>query len=308
MPLDSDNRIAHPKNVFLQLVLLTLCILGGLFVGQFFTFSFLLVAYNFELNKIQELLVIQSFSSDGHFALLSLQAISSFSMFILAPWFYLKVAEQKSLQTLNTRNDYSWILLLYAFLLPLMVMPLTKLLVEWNEAIKLPPFLADFEQWAYQKEQELRKLTTFLTNFQSFGAFLVGVLIIAIIPAIGEEMVFRGLLQRKLGNIFSQHVAIWVAAFIFSAIHIQFYGLLPRMFLGVLLGYLYAWSGNIAYPMIAHFANNFLTLLMIYLYKIQWINVDIQSEVSVAWYSVAISLVFSSIALRDFYTRATGRA
>ncbi|MDW8345355.1 MAG: CPBP family intramembrane glutamic endopeptidase [Bacteroidia bacterium] len=237
-----------------------------------------------------------------------MQAISSFSMFILAPWFYLKVAEQKSLQTLNTRNDYSWILLLYAFLLPLMVMPLTKLLVEWNEAIKLPPFLADFEQWAYQKEQELRKLTTFLTNFQSFGAFLVGVLIIAIIPAIGEEMVFRGLLQRKLGNIFSQHVAIWVAAFIFSAIHIQFYGLLPRMFLGVLLGYLYAWSGNIAYPMIAHFANNFLTLLMIYLYKIQWINVDIQSEVSVAWYSVAISLVFSSIALRDFYTRATGRA
>ena len=101
---------------------------------------------------------------------------------------------------------------------------------------------------------------------------------IAILPAIGEELVFRGMLQPELqratGNI---HAAIWISAIMFSAIHLQFFGFVPRMLLGVMFGYLYYWSGNIIIPMLAHFVNNGFSLLMVYLYQLEIISIDLES-------------------------------
>ncbi|MEL7006274.1 MAG: CPBP family intramembrane glutamic endopeptidase, partial [Bacteroidota bacterium] len=95
---------------------------------------------------------------------------------------------------------------------------------------------------------------------------LVAIIVIAVIPAIGEEIVFRGMLQNELHTASKNaHVAIWVSAIIFSAIHMQFFGFFPRLLLGALFGYLYYWSGNLIIPILAHFINNGFSLVLVYL-------------------------------------------
>src|SRR5690606_15245342 len=111
----------------------------------------------------------------------------------------------------------------------------------------LPHLLKDME------EQSQRAIKMLLAD-RSIPAFMANLLIMAIIPAIGEELVFRGVIQSSLGGIFKHKVtAVWVTAFLFSAMHFQFEGFLPRFLLGLILGYLMLWSGTLLFPMIAHF-------------------------------------------------------
>jgi membrane protease YdiL (CAAX protease family) len=151
-----------------------------------------------------------------------------------------------------------------------------------------------------------KELTEYLTAFETIPQLLVGFVVIALIPAIGEELVFRGLLQPRVQRLtHNVHAAVWITGFIFSAIHFQFYGLIPRMLLGVLLGYLYVWSGNLWYPIVGHFTNNGFTLLMIFLYKKNTIDIDIEATsavpISTALYSllvtVALIMVLKTILL-----------
>src|SRR5690554_5832087 len=107
-----------------------------------------------------------------------------------------------------------------------------------------------------------------MTRFDNAGDFILALIVIGLIPAVGEELLFRGLVQNQIGAITKNiHVAIWLAAFLFSTFHFQFYGFVPRMFLGVLFGYLYYWSGNLFIAMLAHFINNGLTLILLYMYQ-----------------------------------------
>jgi len=116
-----------------------------------------------------------------------------------------------------------------------------------------------------RREDRAAGLTKFLTQFNSAGRFWVGVVVIAIVPAVSEELVFRGVIQKNLVRWFSPHVGVWLGAAIFSAIHFQFFGFVPRFVLGLALGYLYLWSGNILVSMAAHFTQNAFQLLILYL-------------------------------------------
>ena len=112
---------------------------------------------------------------------------------------------------------------------------------------------------------------------------------VAIVPAIGEELLFRGLIQKYFRQIFGNpHAAIWVTAILFSAFHLQFYGFLPRMLLGAFFGYLFYFSRNLGYAIIAHFINNGFTVTLLYLYQAGIISYDIESDESVPLISIAI--------------------
>ena len=101
--------------------------------------------------------------------------------------------------------------------------------------------------------------------------------LIAVIPAIGEEFVFRGILHKVFrqwtGN---AHIAVWISAFLFSAMHMQFYGFLPRLFLGAVLGYMLVSTGNIWVPVLAHFFNNTAAVTVFYLKHNNYITLDIE--------------------------------
>ena len=122
---------------------------------------------------------------------------------------------------------------------------------------------------------------------------------VAIIPGIGEEFVFRGLIQNHIFGISKNiHIAIWVSAFLFSLFHMQFYGIIPRMLLGVLFGYLYYFSGNIIYPMVAHFFNNGFTLVMLYLFQHNIVEYNIDDSEVLPWPQV---IFFTALTLVLFY-------
>ncbi len=194
----------------------------------------------------------------------------------------------------------------FTFLITLFFMVVNSPIGEWNQNIRLPESLSSIETALQLMEENMKVITEFLIEFDSFGAFIVGILVIAVIPAIGEELVFRGLIQNHLFRITNNiHVAIWIAAFIFGAIHMQFYGLFPRMMLGVLFGYLYYFSGKLSYAMIAHFFNNGIAVVAVYMHQLGKIDYDIDSTESILWYQVLVSAVVLILLLFAFERNVT---
>ena len=165
--------------------------------------------------------------------------------------------------------------LLMILLIMMVSLPLINGLVSLNEMMRLPAAFRGMEQWMKEAEDQAALVTEKFLDVHSIGGFAVNMLMIAVIPAIGEEMLFRGLFQRLFGEWFKNiHVAIFLAAFLFGAVHLQFYGLLPRMMLGVLFGYLYLWTGTIWAPVLAHFLNNGAAVLVSYLSNTGVIHAD----------------------------------
>ena len=211
--------------------------------------------------------------------LLAAQAIMATSIFILGPILYWYLIEKKPIRYFfNGEKRYQrFVLLTLALVLTAMVV--NTWFTYWNMHLKFPSFLENFEKWAQAKEVDLKHLTELLTTFYAPKDLLVGILVIGMIPAIGEELVFRGIIQnlffRSMQNI---HIAILLSAFIFSAIHLQIYGFLPRFLLGVLFGYLYWWTKNLVFPIVAHFLNNTISLIMLFLYQINATTYEVEND------------------------------
>jgi membrane protease YdiL (CAAX protease family) len=229
------------------------------------------------------------------------QGIASLMGLIVFPFLYIKYIEQKSWALFFTteRDWLKTVALIVAIGLCFLVA--ISPLVEWNMNFQFPDFLQGFGEWARSQEDKLAKMTAFLTDFETPEKFLLAFVVIAILPGIGEELVFRGLIQNELWrggkNI---HVAIWLSAFLFSAIHMQFFGFVPRLLLGALFGYLYYWSGNLMVPMFAHFFHNGFTVTMLYLFNIGSIDIDIDSEESAPVTLVALCAVLTFTLLYFF--------
>lgn len=158
------------------------------------------------------------------------------------------------------------------------IIPLINYIGFLNESIKLPDFLAAAEEWMLVKEEVAKQLTMMFVKTDSVLILAVNIVMIAVLPAIGEEFIFRGLFQRIFidwsRNI---HVGVWTAAFLFSAMHMQFYGFMPRLLLGALLGYVYVYSGNIWYAIWLHFINNGAAVLLYFLSASHIIDQDVDA-------------------------------
>ena len=279
------------KTSWSDIVVFFLVVVSGLFVAQFFALMCLLPFYNFQVEAVMNAINNPLTSPGIKMQMLFMQGVTSFFAFIFAPIAFIKWKEGNVVDYLYRKVDSNLVLVVLAIAVMIFSMPFTGLLVEWNESLKLPPGFESIELWAREKEDFLKELTELLTRLDNPFELGVGMLVIALIPAIGEELVFRGYLQNKLSRITnSPHLAIWLSAFLFSAIHFQFYGFLPRMILGALFGYLYLISGQFHLPVVAHFTNNGLTLILIYLKNKGFINFDIESEESIPVYVGLISI------------------
>jgi hypothetical protein len=145
-------------------------------------------------------------------------------------------------------------------------LPFINWMVSMNETMKLPGFLHGIEEWMKITEQEAAKLTEAFMDMPALGGFMFNMVMIGLLPSIGEEFLFRGVLQRLLREwLGSIHLAVFISAFLFSAMHMQFYGFFPRMMLGIMFGYLFYWSGSLWVPVFAHFINNGSAVIFSYL-------------------------------------------
>lgn len=153
----------------------------------------------------------------------------------------------------------------------LVAMPGLILIGELNSQIHLPSFMASIEQLMNEQEAAAELVTEQLLSGSGIGILILNVALIGLLPALGEELTFRGLLQwlftskSTLSSRSTPHVAIWCTAIVFSFVHFQFAGFIPRMLMGALFGYLLAWSGSIWMPILMHFTNNAAVVIMTYM-------------------------------------------
>jgi len=171
--------------------------------------------------------------------------------------------------------------------------PLAQLAFWINMNIPMPNFLVEIEEGTSEMVRNL------LLAEQPHELWF-NLLTIAVIPAIGEELIFRGILQKKLDEqLKNPHLAIWLAALIFSAIHMQFQGFLSRMLLGGILGYMYHWTGNLWVPIFAHLVNNAVQIIGQYFFQKGMIETNIdQAILDVNW--VMTLVAFAVVGVLSF--------
>ncbi len=166
---------------------------------------------------------------------------------------------------------------LWAILFIIIAIPAIDTLAQLNTKIHLPNFLSDIETWMRETEAQTNAITERLLSVTTIKGLITNILIIALAAAISEELLFRGFLQRIFEEKFNHHVAIWTTAFIFSAIHFQFLGFIPRMLLGASFGYMAVWSRSLWVPIIAHFLNNAIGVVAAYLNNNQIVDIELEN-------------------------------
>ena len=195
------------------------------------------------------------------------QLVNQIGIFILPALFFSFLVSNNSVAYLAMGNAPKLISILVGGLIIYAILPFNNYLDELNRQMSLPEFLSGVEEWMMDKEFQAKKLTTVFLQTNTIGGLLINIVIVALVPAIGEELLFRGVLIKLFNQMTKNiHIAVLISSIIFSAIHLQFYGFLPRLMLGMVLGYLFVFTGNIWIPIFVHFLNNASSAIVYYLH------------------------------------------
>ena len=298
-----STSITSPGLALLKLLVL---VVSGMFL---FSLLGLLVG---SLFYKQSVLVVSPMNESVGF-LRIVQLFSSVGSFLLPAWWFAKREgnQATSFFKLNTPT------LIPLFILTALLFYFSAGFFQWtidiNQAMHLPDFLAGVEKWMRQQEDQLATLTQRFLYMPSAVDLAINLLMIALIPAIGEELLFRGCLQPIFSRLVKNaHAGIWLAAIVFSAIHLQFYGFIPRMLLGALFGYLYYYGNSLWYPVLGHFLNNGSAVVAVFIYQQNGLSVAEAMKQDGAGrfhlISVVLSAVITIFLLYKFYqiTRQNG--
>jgi len=205
---------------------------------------------------------------------------------------------------LKTRNWFKYplfnapksiVLLLLSLLVLAVSFPFIGSINLWNQSIEFPEALKGIETLLRAMEDQAMEMTEAFMKMDNIGDLLINIVMIGFLAGLGEELLFRGTIQNFLSEwTRNPHVAIFISAFIFSLIHLQFYGFFPRMLLGILFGYLYYWGGTIWIPVIAHALFNGLQVVGFYFAgDMESFNMDAMEPLPI-WITLAslIGLIF----------------
>jgi membrane protease YdiL (CAAX protease family) len=289
----------------LTLLKLILFVFGGLFVGQFVGLIVSIPFLDIPITELGNALSDPSSYPGLRTPLFIIQGFTAICAFIIAPLLFLYLQSGKTFRHFSVSQNPALLPVILSFFLVFSFMMVNSLFIDWNMNLSFPEFMAGFERWARSKEDELEVLTRFMLETEGMGQFVLAFVVIAIIPAIGEEVLFRGVLQNLFVKFMKNpHLAIWLAGIVFSAFHLQFYGFVPRLMLGVLFGYMYWYSGSLWFPIIGHFINNGFTIIMMGLHQRELIDINIEESTrlpaEVYWPSLVLFLMLGFIYINYF--------
>ena len=203
------------------------------------------------------------------------QFLSQLGMFILPALFYGFFVSTKPTGYLKISKVPSAVSLLIVTFAVYAILPFINYLQDINQGLHIS---TGIDYWIRTKESQAQKLTEAFLKTESFGRLSINLVVMALMPAIGEELIFRGIVQRLFVKMTRNvHVGIFITAFIFSAIHIQFLGFLPRFALGIMLGYAFVISGSLWTPIWLHFVNNASSVVIYYLHFNGYIKVSMDN-------------------------------
>ncbi|MDH5380461.1 MAG: CPBP family intramembrane metalloprotease [Cyclobacteriaceae bacterium] len=284
---------------FHALLFLLFAIIGFVVIGP--VIGTLFASFIFEGNPIELQQKIANPVGDPSmkWILFIIQGCATGIGLILLPYLYVSFVDKKPMNVfcpnprLNSKQLGLSVLVVFLF------MVVNSFFIEWNQSLTLPESMSDIESWMRSMEDRAKDFTEYLTVFDSPAQFALALIVIAVLPAIGEELVFRGYLQTEFNAAFrNPHIAIWLSAILFSAIHMQFFGFVPRLLLGALFGYLYWWSGNLLYPITAHLVQNGSQVIIMYMVQLEIIDVDVDSTESFPLYLI---LLFAALTVAVIY-------
>lgn len=203
------------------------------------------------------------------------QVINQIGVFVLPSivYAYFENRNVPEFLRLNRKPNYSQLLI--SIMIIIASFPAISWMVEMNEQMHLPDYLKSIETWMRDNEDKTNLLTEVFLSVNSINGLVINLFIIAIMAAIGEELLFRGVVLRVIFDwLKNPHLAVFISSILFSALHLQFFGFLPRMVLGLLFGYIYLWTASLWIPVILHFLFNGVTVVAAYLYNIGMISTD----------------------------------
>ena len=207
-----------------------------------------------------------------------MQVMQSLGLFVIPPLIFSLIYHREVVNYLKLKFNFSVLSALLMVLIMISALPAINWLGELNGQLKLPAALVGIETWMKTMESEAEQLTKSFLVMPSISILVLNLIMIAIIPAIGEELLFRGALQSIFSELTkNKHLGIWISAILFSAMHLQFYGFFPRMLLGVLLGYTVVWTGSLWIPILGHFVNNGTAVIVSYLEQRGKISAEVET-------------------------------
>jgi len=285
-------RGMHP---FLQLIFTLFVILVCFLI--FLVGSVIVAIPLFGLDSLTSISTVGNLSNPENIRILKyFQVVQSIGLFIIPPFIIAWLFHGQIAGYLMLNKKVTVILFVLVVLLIFVANPAINFFGSLNEKMAFPDWLSWLEGWMRSSEDKAAELTEAFLDVKTFSGLLFNLFMIAFLPAIGEELLFRGVIQKIFtGWTKSAHLGIWIAAILFSAFHLQFYGFLPRLLLGVMFGYLLVWSGTMWLPMIAHFLNNAAAVTGIWLISHDKIDPSIEEigATSESFYVSILSLLMT---------------
>ena len=250
--------------IFSILTALSGLLIGKLYLGVNLTELASLIANPKTAETIGFIKFYQLLNQIGIFIL----PVAAYSIFVsTSPGNYLKLNEKPTALSL-----------LIAGLGVYTILPFLNYVAELNQNIVLPETFWGIEQWMKAKELQAAELTKVFLRTETISGLSLNLFIVALIPAIGEELLFRGILLRLLKEMTNNlHFAVIISALLFSAIHLQFYGFFPRFLLGLILGYSFVFTQNLWVPIFLHFINNASSVIIYYLHYNGFIKISMEN-------------------------------
>jgi hypothetical protein len=191
------------------------------------------------------------------------QAFSTIGTFLVPALLFAYCQDGKWFHYNKADRQPYYLLVNVTLVLSIVILPIVAILNQWNQALTLPESMSGLEEAMKRLEAKSEDILQLLTFNHTYATLAANLLVLALLPAVCEEFLFQGTLQVFISDKSGKpHLAIWLTAFIFSTIHFQFYGFIPRLLLGAYLGYLFYWSRSLWLPILAHFLHNALSILV----------------------------------------------
>lgn len=222
-------------------------------------------------------------------ALKVVQVVSTILIFFVPAIITARIASVKPFERLGFHRGMKLNRVVAAVLIMLCALPLVGFLADMNKAI---PITASMKKMFDAMESQYAEQVKLMATFKSPADYIIALFIIALMPAVVEEVFFRGAMQNIFMRWFTTPwLVIFITGFIFSAIHFSWYGFIPRLGLGMILGYIFYYTGNLWYSIAAHFFNNALMVTILYVQYTKDKKIDMEVGESAPWWAGLISAV-----------------
>ncbi len=278
---------SFPQLIFSAFVILV-CFLA------FMVLSLVIALPFFGMDAVMNISSLSNFNNpESIFILKYFQTVQAIGLFIVPPLILGYLFHGNTSEYLHLDKSFNSSTLLLVIVLMLFAGPFINLVGELNNNMSLPEWMSGIEQWMKDSEENAALITEAFLDVNTIGGLAFNLFMIALLPAIGEELLFRGVIQKIFTNMTKNyHWGVWISAILFSAMHLQFYGFVPRVMLGAAFGYLLVWSGSMWLPMVGHFLNNALAVIAMYLINNGTISPDFEEIGSTtdSYYMAALSM------------------